>query len=276
MPVGSLLRNVVPPQLRARLRRIGVVNLTLCHLYGGTKYVRHPHAPYNLYFDGYRNIGWTLGKLHSRESAQFAFAHQLLSGKDTDCVWDVGANVGFWSLFFAGIKPPIRQIICFEPDAKNVEYLSLNKTNNTIDRIVIKPVALSSEEGEARFFADPMTGATGSLEQSHDFIGKYYHARRHVTSVRVTTVDSEIASGTAPPSFVKIDVEGHELAVLKGATNMLTRWHPAMVIEVTQNQREVGDLLESHGYRLLDAETGSSIADPVFATAAVHRDDDRF
>ena len=56
-----------------------VVNRALAFWYGGTKSMPHPHAPqFQFHFDGYRNIGWTLGGLSSFESGEFQFVRDLL------------------------------------------------------------------------------------------------------------------------------------------------------------------------------------------------------
>jgi FkbM family methyltransferase len=110
-------------------------------------------------------------------------------------LWDIGANIGIWSLFLTSACTADAEITCFEPDLENLKFLQLNKDRNKIQNWTIRPLAVSNEVGLATFFSDPVCGATGSLEAGHDFIGKHYHARRNEYQVRITTVDAEVASG---------------------------------------------------------------------------------
>ena len=70
------------------------------------------------------------------------------------------------------------------------------------------------------------------------------------------------------PQFVKIDVEGAEEAVLRGATRLLSQVRPRLLCEVTgRNSRSVTKLLRDHGYRLYDAEKPSGERQPDEAAA---------
>ena len=74
------------------------------------------------------------------------------------------------------------------------------------------------------------------------------------TLVDVTTLDAFFATQDRAPNFLKIDVEGHELAVLEGARHTLEAHRPALLIECEARHRADGDvrpvfdLLHSHGY----------------------------
>jgi FkbM family methyltransferase len=264
---------MVPPQTRASLRRLGVVNRALAFWYGGVRSLPHPHSKYQFYFDGYRNIGWSLGGLSSFESGEFQYVRDLLKRKRVTCAWDVGANVGLWSLFFAGIEPPLRDIVSFEPDQANQKFLRMNQEKNQIDRMRIREVALSSQPGTTTFYADGMTGSTGGLERESTFIESMYGGKRQEIQVQVSTVDVEIENGTPPPQFIKIDVEGHELGVLKGAAKTLEQHRPAMIIEVLRNHDEIAELLRGHGYKFFNAMDGKPIERPELETACVHSSD---
>lgn len=267
----STLRRIIPGHLRARLRRSRMVNQYLKMRFGGVMSKPHPHAPYKLHFDGYRSIGWALGDLSHVEASEMALAAELLGQREVRCAWDIGANVGFWSLFFAGWKPEIEMVVCFEPDVSNFEILSVNKDRNKIDSMLLRRIALSDHQGEATFYGDAVTGATGSLQQNADFIGRWYGRSRTPSTVPLSTIDLEVAGGTPVPDFMKIDVEGHELEVLRGGVNTLRNHHPTIVVEVSQYHHEVGVLLRDLGYFLIDPATRGEIAEPVFYTVAVHR-----
>jgi hypothetical protein len=90
--------------------------------------------------------------------------------------------------------------------------------------------------------------------------------------VALSTVDEEIEHGCRPPGFIKIDVEGHELSVLKGAAQTLRRHRPSLMIEITQNLGEVGQLLGQMDYELYDPRSGRRLSEPQFETAAIPRE----
>jgi FkbM family methyltransferase len=269
MGLGSIARTVIPPSMRARLRRSPTVRWMLGKVYAGVASVKHPLSPYTFYFDRARHPG--MAACGVDECEDMAFAKKLIESIGAKTAWDVGANIGAWSLFLAGTKP-IERVFCFEPDPGNQRILNMNRLRNGIpDMINIRDVALSDHPGEATFYGDPLTGCTGSLEQSSDFIEKHYGAKRTEYQVTLSTIDTEIAAGLPPPDFMKMDVEGHELSALKGATRLLTEHRPAIQLEVSQNHEEVSTLFHAAGYIMFGVTTGKRIERAAFATAAVHQ-----
>jgi FkbM family methyltransferase len=129
--------------------------------------------------------------------------------------------------------------------------------------------ALSSQTGSATFQADPFTGSTGTLESGPTFISKWYGQKSEMVSIPVTTADELVSQGTSPPDFVKIDVEGHELSVLEGATETLRQHRPMLMMEVTANAEAVGRLLADLSYELVDPANGQKLSRPQAATAAI-------
>lgn len=263
-------RSIIPQSMRARLRRSTTVNRLLAWRYGGPRHKPHPHAPYELHFDGGRNIGWAAGNMSDVEREEIEFVRKLLLQHPCQCAWDIGANVGFWSIFLAGIHPPLEKIYAFEPDSTNLRYLKRNRDENHLDRMIIRETGLSDHIGQATFFADEMTGSTGSLEREANFIGRYYGKARHEISIAISTVDNEVEAGLTPPGFMKIDVEGHELNVLNGAKRTLSAYHPMIIMEVSRHHDEVALLLRELGYRLIDPHDGRPLDKPQFATVAVY------
>jgi hypothetical protein len=118
-----------------------------------------------------------------------------------------------------------------------------------------------------------MTGSTGGLERESAFIESMYGGRRQEIQVQVSTVDAEVASGLPAPQFMKMDVEGHELSVLKGAKKTLEQHRPAMILEVLRNHDEIAELLRGYGYQFFNAMEGKPIDRPEIETACVHSSD---
>jgi FkbM family methyltransferase len=169
-------------------------------------------------------------------------------------VADVGANVGRWSRSLlaaasaAGRAGDIR-LHAFEPDAH--AYAGLERVLGPA-RAVLNPVALSDRPGEAAFHVVAPGAGTNSLH-------RVPAATAATETVRTTTLDA-YAAGAGIPCFalVKIDTEGHDLAVLHGARDLLAG-HRVAVVQFEYNHRwvfaraflrDAFDLLAGLGYQV--------------------------
>jgi FkbM family methyltransferase len=141
------------------------------------------------------------------------------------------------------------------------------------DNVAIVPKAVSNTCGKLPLHMPQGTGKThaATLEarnMGHRAWSMEYGARSNSNStlhaeyapgsstlVDVTTLDDFFTTQDRGPNFLKIDVEGHELAVLEGATRTLQSHRPAILIECEARHRADGDvrpvfdLLQSHGYQ---------------------------
>jgi FkbM family methyltransferase len=131
--------------------------------------------------------------------------------KNFDLVLDIGANVGNHSFYFSNICNA-KKIIAFEPDPKNCLIYRNNNPSS-----VLHQVALSDYNGGAYLNnSSPHNSGTGKLSSEG-------------IEVQAATLDSFNLSDV---TFIKIDVEGAELNVLKGMTNTITNSKPEILIEV--------------------------------------------
>ncbi len=135
-------------------------------------------------------------------------------------VIDVGASIG---LVTAALLPslPTGRIVCFEPEPRALDCLR-ETLRSEADRVTIVPAAAGREVGVARFHQDPNGTAWGMLVD-----------REPSVEVPITTVDvtlTELAVDRV--DMVKIDVEGFELDVLRGARETIERHRPLMVVEI--------------------------------------------
>lgn len=135
-----------------------------------------------------------------------------------DRVIDVGANVGFYTCHVARWVGPSGHVYAFEPEPRNVERLEANVALNGLqDRVSVRPVALSYEEGKAQF-----NRAAGE----HSGWGSLNRYGEHVDHIVVTTqtVDSVVESeGLDEVALLKVDVEGADFDVYRGAEKTLAR-----------------------------------------------------
>jgi len=168
-------------------------------------------------------------------------------------VYDLGANYGMHTLLFAREVGQSGHVYAFEPNPEIFAALQENLRLNSMQSVTPVPKAVSFQAGEASFEIGHHRGA-GHL--THSGPGTY--------KVSVTSIDEFVFDQHAlPPSFLKIDVEGGESAVLKGALRTLEQYRPRMVIELhnPDQDRAVGAILKAMKYRAFRIEDGSEVED---------------
>ena len=151
--------------------------------------------------------------------------------------WDVGANVGLYSLLAAKIVGGNGNVAAFEPSPEVFSLLRANTEGNKLVRIF--PYGVGNTDGEMTFAAQG-TGSSSSFIEEVTELNRGNNLGQEIRSVSVTVrkIDT-LLEKLSPPSLLKIDVEGFELEVLKGAARLLTEVRPAMVIEVHPPQLEM-------------------------------------
>ena len=148
--------------------------------------------------------------------------------------WDVGAHTGVYTLLVAAVNPAAH-IRAFEPNPAVVPMLLGNLEANRLPEDIVEAAALSDVSGVA--YLDVPFNVTAATVGARGI---------PIRAVRGDDVDDG-----SPVDLVKIDVEGHELAVLQGMGGVLARCHPALIIEVLgagENLAAVRSLLEPLGY----------------------------
>src|SRR5215471_11345677 len=120
--LAAWTRSLLPARWRGALRCNPLMNWLLRRRYGGIRGVPHSHSRFTLYFDGMRNLGWAVAGQMDVEGSEMNFVKNHLDSRRA-CAWDVGANVGSWTLFFKGLPQPFQQVLAFEPDVTNRSIL---------------------------------------------------------------------------------------------------------------------------------------------------------
>lgn len=167
----------------------------------------------------------------------------------TPVSFDVGANGG---QTLPRIHAFSDVVVAFEPSLESFTYLS--ERFSGIDGILLTPLAVSSESGSVDLVAAPGKIDTGQLVTAgpEGMEWSAAAAKGEVRSVPCITLDHYAESTGLWPEFLKIDVEGHEEYVLKGADNILLTG-PEMLIEIHSEKlgRSIQELLtETYGYRI--------------------------
>lgn len=196
---------------------------------------------------------WRAKTIRSKEPGTRRWLNQIEAG---DVLYDVGANIGLYSLLAARRVGTAGHVYAFEPHAANLVSLLRNIALNELgDRITVVGCPLGAMAGFAPFnYAALRAGSSGSqvghttTEHGEPF------APACVELKVVATIDALLASGVLrPATFVKIDVDGNEVDVLAGMRIfLLSDRAPASVqIEArAQTKTEIRWRLEAAGYTL--------------------------
>lgn len=127
-------------------------------------------------------------------------------------VYDLGANVGWYTLLAARLVGPTGRVVAFEPDPANVADLNRTLRLNRCTTATVIEAAVTDREGEA-WLADGLRASSRT---------SWRVATEGKFRVRTRTLDGLVARGELPaPDVVKMDVEGAEGAVLDGAASLL-------------------------------------------------------
>lgn len=161
-------------------------------------------------------------------------------------VWDVGANVGLYTLPSARAVGPTGRVYAFEPMPRNLGLLRRHLAINRLSNVEIYGVGVGDTGGILR-----MAEGDSPSEFHADPAGRW--------QVPAVTVDDWLAaSGSPSPDVVKIDVEGSEGAVLRGGARTFTAYRPPIYLALhgELQRRECAALLAGWGYRVTSLERG--------------------
>jgi len=163
---------------------------------------------------------------------------------------DVGANTGFYCLVGAAARHDMK-ILAFEPDPNVLPILRGNLKINAVDRYAhVFPMALSDSRGDAELHIP--TPEHGLIETSSSLESDFRTAHSAVIQVPTNTVDHIIEiERPGKVAIIKIDVEGHEAAVLRGATGTVNSHRPVLFVEVLARAdfRSFSQFIYEFGYK---------------------------
>ena len=146
---------------------------------------------------------------------------------------DVGANIGYFTLLMANRVGPQGKVIAFEPLAENFRILKENIQLNDHRNVVAENLALMSRTGRIELRSATPGAITWVASVKID-----QNSAVESQSVEAVTLDEYVQrKGIAKVDFLKIDVEGAEASVLEGATSVLDRDKPILLIEMHELDR---------------------------------------
>lgn len=159
-----------------------------------------------------------------------------------DTFLDIGANVGFFSLY---ASKKFNNVLAFEPTKCSINSFKKNLEMNNIDNLSIYELALSDKSGKSIFYENPFNQGGNSLEKINTDNVKRETKDWLEYEVKVAKLDDLSIldkKDTEKIDLIKIDVEGHEANVLIGANNLLRENNPMIFAEIgrsSENHKKI-------------------------------------
>lgn len=155
--------------------------------------------------------------------------------KPGDIFYDIGANVGFFTILAANLVGASGQVYAFEPEAKNVAILRRNAELNHFANVTVMEKAVSRTTGVEAFYLTKCVG--GHTLAS---VGRKFDIEECLTVSTVSIDDLLLQQPREikPPTLVKVDVEGAEIDVLHGMSQTIQQYQPLILYEVDDENKD--------------------------------------
>jgi FkbM family methyltransferase len=161
--------------------------------------------------------------------------------RPNDVFYDIGANVGFYSMLASILMENQGEVHSFEPSKSNVRRIHQHLELNRIRNCHVHECAVSNFNGFAKFQFSEELNTMGHLSDSDG------------VQVAVTTLDQFVSSGKGkPPTVIKCDIEGAEFDMFRGAGEVLGKYRPTIFLAThsVELRDQCQSFLQARGYRL--------------------------
>jgi len=188
---------------------------------------------------------------------------------------DVGANVGLYTVLLAKHISSSKRILSLEPAPTAFRLLVRNVSQNAVmDRVICKQVAASPKDAQLSLYAprgrEEYSSISDTLPTSQ---GDSFECYRVIG----LSLDRLCEEHGIKPGFIKIDVEGYEYQALLGASGILSKFRPTVLIEIApsllaahgDSAAKILTLLSNLGYCVVDAESTSTTIGKTFGGYAL-------
>ena len=159
------------------------------------------------------------------EQDSFSYVINAIKQKPESVIFDLGANLGYFSLLCASHSAAAK-IFAFEPIPANMTILCRHLLINNIKNVTPVSLAVSDNLGLVDFSADNQ-----SVSYTYKQSSSYYGIRHLNIKIGTTSLDALINQfGFPEPDIIKIDVEGAEYDVLSGAEELIKKYMPKILL----------------------------------------------
>ena len=201
-------------------------------------------------------IKWRVKTILDKEPETISWINEF---KDKSIFWDIGANVGLYSIYAASKRERIK-VFSFEPSSSNLRTLSRNiSINNLQNKINIVPFALSKNKNKFLLLKESSFnegGALNSFGVNYNFSGKKFFSKNSYNTFG-TSLDNLIKLKILKvPNYIKIDVDGIEDLILAGAKNLLlNKKIKSILIEINDKfkvqKKEILKIMKKNKFQLI-------------------------
>jgi len=187
-------------------------------------------------------------------------------------VWDIGANLGFFSVAAAAKAGSKGMVLALEPDIWLASLLcrTVNIQPSTSARIDVLPVAVAEREDVRSFCISSFARAANHLDVHGSSIAGMARFEQKVVTLSLDWLVEKYPA----PQILKIDVEGAEVEVLRGGRGLLAASRPIIICEIrSKNTQPILEILRELHYQIYDAEVApgarTALSQPSWNTLAL-------
>lgn len=175
--------------------------------------------------------------------------------KPGEYVIDIGANVGWYTKFLSDLVGVKGKVYSIEPIPPTFQLLSYCVNELELKNVELINIAVSEKNGSVVMEVPMFNSGGENFYQARIIEGQKKEKFLKEFKVESRSIDSLLSDPPGRISFIKCDVEGHELAVIKGASLLIGKYKPALLVEVSQDPDDQSSdaymlfkYLESFGY----------------------------
>ncbi|MFZ5779444.1 MAG: FkbM family methyltransferase [Pseudomonadota bacterium] len=172
-------------------------------------------------------LNWREARFYARYGEVELHVLEFLCRRDQDAI-DVGANDGS---YVHHLRRHARRVIAFEPMPNLADALVRKFTPRPGTGIVVRPIALSDRAGTVELHMPVVDGVTVTGCATVSATASATYPKYRAIKVPIARLDDEYDGDVG---FIKIDVEGHEQAVLDGAIETIRRCRPRLLVEIDE------------------------------------------
>ena len=186
---------------------------------------------------------YSIPKIGTFEKKESEYISKLIKMDDI-CI-DVGASFGWYTILLGKNVGESGLVLAFEPLPENCMVLSNNIKENKLNNVKVMPIALGDTKTDSKLYL-PDIGISGSLELHN------YRRTFDEIECKIDTLDSIVEEEKINRiDFIKADIEGGELAFLKGAINSISKFKPNIMLEIQENSTKLFGYLPDDIFKIM-------------------------
>ena len=213
-------------------------------------------------------VEWRVDTIFEKEPETLQWIKDFKSQKNEILFWDIGANVGLYSIYAACLHENIK-IISFEPSVLNTNILARNISENKLnEKIIINQIPLTNKENSFLEMKESFVEEGASLStfgEKFNYEGKDFKSKINY-KIFGTTINYFIENKILSiPNYIKIDVDGIEHLILEGSNKYLkNKKIKSIIVEINENFNEqykrVLAIMEKSEFKILQKEQGLELS----------------